>query len=101
MVNIVDTLADNQLITPSIVDRHHATIAIGTEGAVSDLAYAIKRGLGDRLPATLGTPASIGKSFWRMADRDGAHGLEVIDRGGLEKSTHIPSAMRYPTRCAC
>ena len=62
-VNIVDNLADSQFITPAIVDRDPVTVAIGTEGAAPVLARAIKRDLEERLPATLGPLAWIGKAF--------------------------------------
>ena len=68
LVNIVDNLADSAFITPAIVDRDPVTIAIGTEGAAPVLARAIKSDLEDRLPATLGTLARIGKGFRKMAD---------------------------------
>ncbi|MBT8412197.1 MAG: siroheme synthase CysG [Octadecabacter sp.] len=69
LVNIVDNLPDSQFITPAIVDRDPVTIAIGTEGAAPVLARALKRDLEDRLPATLGTLARIGKSFRRVAEK--------------------------------
>lgn len=68
LVNIVDNLADSQFITPAIVDRDPVTIAIGTEGAAPVLARAIKKDLEEKLPASLGTLARIGKSFRKMAD---------------------------------
>lgn len=63
LVNIVDNLHDSQFITPAIVDRDPVTIAIGTEGAAPVLARAIKADLEEKLPATLGTLARIGKTF--------------------------------------
>ncbi|MEJ6641607.1 MAG: siroheme synthase CysG [Octadecabacter sp.] len=68
LVNIVDNLGDSQFITPAIVDRDPVTIAIGTEGAAPVLARAIKKDLEERLPASLGTLARIGKSFRGMAE---------------------------------
>ena len=68
MVNIVDNLADSQFITPAIVDRDPVTVAIGTEGAAPVLARAIKADLEERLPATLGTLARIGKAFRKLAE---------------------------------
>tara|TARA_R110002072_G_scaffold29764_4_gene93636 strand:+ start:232 stop:1626 length:1395 start_codon:yes stop_codon:yes gene_type:complete len=68
LVNIVDNLADSAFITPAIVDRDPVTIAIGTEGAAPVLARAIKADLEDRLPATLGVLARIGKGFRKVAD---------------------------------
>ncbi|NSX55601.1 siroheme synthase CysG [Parasulfitobacter algicola] len=68
IVNIVDNLIDSQFITPAIVDRDPVTVAIGTEGAAPVLARAIKRDLEERLPATLGTLARIGKLFRSAAD---------------------------------
>lgn len=68
LVNIVDNLADSQFITPAIVDRDPVTVAIGTEGAAPVLARAIKRDLEEKLPASLGTLARIGKGFRKMAD---------------------------------
>jgi len=68
LVNIVDNLGDSQFITPAIVDRDPVTIAIGTEGAAPVLARAIKKDLEERLPASLGTLARIGKSFRHMAE---------------------------------
>jgi uroporphyrin-III C-methyltransferase/precorrin-2 dehydrogenase/sirohydrochlorin ferrochelatase len=67
LVNIVDNLEDSQFITPAIVDRDPVTIAIGTEGAAPVLARAIKADLEERLPATLGTLARIGKTFRKMS----------------------------------
>ncbi|WP_390915026.1 siroheme synthase CysG [Pseudosulfitobacter sp. SM2401] len=67
LVNVVDNLADSQFITPAIVDRDPVTIAIGTEGAAPVLARAIKADLEERLPATLGTLARIGKTFRKMS----------------------------------
>jgi len=69
LVNIVDNLGDSQFITPAIVDRDPVTIAIGTEGAAPVLARAIKKDLEERLPASLGTLARIGKSFRHMAEK--------------------------------
>ncbi len=68
LVNIVDNLQDSAFITPAIVDRDPVTIAIGTEGAAPVLARAIKADLEERLPATLGTLARIGKGFRKVAD---------------------------------
>ena len=68
LVNIVDNLADSQFITPAIVDRDPVTIAIGTEGAAPVLARAIKADLEEKLPATLGPLAAIGKAFRKAAD---------------------------------
>ncbi len=66
--NIVDNLHDSQFITPAIVDRDPVTVAIGTEGAAPVLARAIKSDLEERLPATLGTLARIGKAFRTAAE---------------------------------
>ena len=68
LVNIVDNLADSQFITPAIVDRDPVTIAIGTEGAAPVLARAIKADLEEKLPASLGTLAAIGKAFRAAAN---------------------------------
>ena len=68
LINIVDNLQDSDFITPAIVDRDPVTVAIGTEGAAPVLARAIKADLEERLPATLGTLARIGKSFRKMAE---------------------------------
>lgn len=68
LVNIVDNLSDSQFITPAIVDRDPVTIAIGTEGAAPVLARAIKADLEERLPASLGTLAKIGKTFRHAVD---------------------------------
>jgi len=67
LVNVVDNLEDSQFITPAIVDRDPVTIAIGTEGAAPVLARAIKADLEERLPATLGPLARIGKTFRKMS----------------------------------
>lgn len=67
LVNIVDNLDASAFITPAIVDRDPVTIAIGTEGAAPVLARAIKSDLEDRLPASLGALARIGKTFRKMA----------------------------------
>ncbi|MEN8919252.1 MAG: siroheme synthase CysG [Octadecabacter sp.] len=69
LVNIVDNLGDSQFITPAIVDRDPVTIAIGTEGAAPVLARAIKKDIEERLPASLGTLARIGKGFRTMAEK--------------------------------
>lgn len=69
LVNIVDNLGDSQFITPAIVDRDPVTIAIGTEGAAPVLARAIKKDLEEKLPASIGTLARIGKGFRRMAEQ--------------------------------
>ncbi|WP_375281956.1 siroheme synthase CysG [Pseudooctadecabacter sp.] len=68
LVNIVDNLGDSQFITPAIVDRDPVTIAIGTEGAAPVLARAIKKDLEEKLPASLGTLARIGKGFRKVAE---------------------------------
>ncbi len=68
LVNIVDNLGDSQFITPAIVDRDPVTVAIGTEGAAPVLARAIKKDLEEKLPASLGTLARIGKGFRKMAE---------------------------------
>lgn len=69
LVNIVDNLRDSQFITPAIVDRDPVTVAIGTEGAAPVLARAIKKDLEEKLPASLGTLARIGKRFRRVAEQ--------------------------------
>ncbi|MEM6741983.1 MAG: siroheme synthase CysG [Pseudomonadota bacterium] len=68
LVNIVDNLQDSAFITPAIVDRDPVTVAVGTEGAAPVLARAIKADLEERLPASLGPLARIGKAFRRMAE---------------------------------
>ncbi|MGK7754750.1 MULTISPECIES: siroheme synthase CysG [unclassified Roseovarius] len=68
LVNIVDNLQDSAFITPAIVDRDPVTVAIGTEGAAPVLARAIKADLEERLPATLGTLARIGKAFRKTVE---------------------------------
>ena len=68
LVNVVDNLQDSAFITPAIVDRDPVTIAIGTEGAAPVLARAIKADLEERLPATLGTLARVGKGFRKLAE---------------------------------
>ncbi|MEM9496684.1 MAG: siroheme synthase CysG [Pseudomonadota bacterium] len=68
LTNIVDNLDDSQFITPAIVDRDPVTVAIGTEGAAPVLARAIKADLEERLPATLGPLARIGKAFRRAVE---------------------------------
>lgn len=68
LANIVDNLHESQFITPAIVDRAPLTIAIGTEGAAPVLARAIKTDLEERLPATLGTLARLGKAFRKAAE---------------------------------
>lgn len=94
LVNIVDNLEDSAFITPAIVDRDPVVVAIGTEGAAPVLARRIKADLEERLPASLGPLARIGKAFRRAAevlpmgrkrrdfwadyyDRAGPHALEV------------------------
>lgn len=78
LVNIVDNLADSQFITPAIVDRDPVTIAIGTEGSAPVLARAIKADLEEKLPATLGTLARIGKTF--------RHAVDVLPFGAKRRS---------------
>lgn len=68
LVNIVDNLQDSAFITPAIVDRDPVTVAIGTEGAAPVLARAIKADLEERLPATLGALARIGKAFRKAVE---------------------------------
>ena len=77
LVNIVDNLADSQFITPAIVDRDPVTIAIGTEGAAPVLARAIKAELEERLPASLGVLARIGKTF--------RHAVDVLPMGAKRR----------------
>ncbi len=103
-VNIVDNLADSQFITPAIVDRDPVTVAIGTEGAAPVLARAIKRDLEERLPATLGPLARIGKAFRNVVEalhmgrarRDFwseyyfKTGPQAIDENGIEA---VPEAL--------
>ncbi|QKV18831.1 siroheme synthase CysG [Oricola thermophila] len=67
-VNIVDNLEDSEFITPAIVDRDPVTIAIGTEGSAPVLARRIKAELEERLPASLGILARIGRSFRGRAE---------------------------------
>jgi len=69
LVNIVDNLEDSAFITPAIVDRDPVTVAIGTEGAAPVLARRIKADLEERLPASLGILARLGKGFRHAADR--------------------------------
>ncbi|PRY26462.1 uroporphyrinogen-III C-methyltransferase [Aliiruegeria haliotis] len=68
LVNIVDNLERSAFITPAIVDRDPVTVAIGTEGAAPVLARTIKRDLEERLPASLGLLARLGKAFRSKAD---------------------------------
>ncbi len=68
LTNWVDNLERSQFITPAIVDRDPVTIAIGTEGAAPVLARRIKADLEERLPASLGLLARVGKSFRKMAE---------------------------------
>ena len=68
LVNVVDDLANSQFITPAIVDRDPVTVAIGTEGAAPVLARRIKADLEERLPASLGRLARVGKAFRRAAE---------------------------------
>ena len=68
LTNWVDNLGASQFITPAIVDRDPVTVAIGTEGAAPVLARRIKADLEERLPASLGVLARIGKGFRRMAE---------------------------------
>lgn len=103
-VNIVDNLADSQFITPAIVDRDPVTVAIGTEGAAPVLARAIKRDLEERLPATLGPLARVGKAFRAVAEalpmgrarRDFwaeyyfRFGPQEVDKNGIEE---LPAAL--------
>ncbi|NND42936.1 MAG: uroporphyrinogen-III C-methyltransferase, partial [Silicimonas sp.] len=68
LTNWVDNLEKSQFITPAIVDRDPVTVAIGTEGAAPVLARAIKADLEERLPASLGILARVGKAFRAAAD---------------------------------
>ena len=68
LTNWVDNLEASQFITPAIVDRDPVTVAIGTEGAAPVLARRIKADLEDRLPASLGLLARIGKGFRKAAE---------------------------------
>lgn len=68
LVNIVDNLEASQFITPAIVDRTPVTVAIGTEGAAPVLARKIKQQLEEALPVGLGTLATIGQSFRKVAN---------------------------------
>ncbi|MBI1418438.1 MAG: uroporphyrinogen-III C-methyltransferase [Limimaricola sp.] len=63
LVNIVDNLQDSAFITPAIVDRDPVVVAIGTEGAAPVLARQIKADLEERLPASLGALARIGRGL--------------------------------------
>jgi uroporphyrin-III C-methyltransferase/precorrin-2 dehydrogenase/sirohydrochlorin ferrochelatase len=54
------------------------TIAIGTEGSAPVLARAIKADLEEKLPATLGTLARIGKTF--------RHAVDVLPFGAKRRS---------------
>ncbi len=68
LTNWVDNLGQSQFIPPAIVDRDPVTVAIGTEGAAPVLARAIKADLEERLPASLGVLARIGKTFRAAAE---------------------------------
>ena len=68
LTNWVDNLEQSQFITPAIVDRDPVTVAIGTEGAAPVLARAIKADLEERLPASLGILARVGKAFRAVAE---------------------------------
>ncbi len=68
LTNWVDNLERSQFITPAIVDRDPVTVAIGTEGAAPVLARAIKADLEERLPASLGLLARVGKAFRAAAE---------------------------------
>ncbi|QFT96260.1 Siroheme synthase [Roseovarius sp. THAF8] len=107
LVNIVDNLQDSAFITPAIVDRDPVTVAIGTEGAAPVLARAIKADLEERLPATLGTLARIGKAFRKAVEvlpmgrkrRDFwseyyfGTGRRAMDEGGEEAVTNALPAL--------
>ncbi|QFT80613.1 Siroheme synthase [Roseovarius sp. THAF27] len=107
LVNIVDNLQDSAFITPAIVDRDPVTVAIGTEGAAPVLARAIKADLEERLPATLGTLARIGKAFRKAVEvlpmgrkrRDFwseyyfGTGPRAMDEGGEEAVTNALPAL--------
>ncbi|MEM7723903.1 MAG: siroheme synthase CysG [Pseudomonadota bacterium] len=115
LTNWVDNLEHSQFITPAIVDRDPVTVAIGTEGAAPVLARAIKADLEERLPASLGLLARIGKEFrkavevlpmgrkrrefWsdyyfntgpRALDRDGADGVEPALEWLLDRFVKAP-----------
>ena len=68
LTNWVDNLGQSQFITLAIVDRDPVTVAIGTEGAAPVLARAIKADLEERLPASLGILARVGKAFRGVAE---------------------------------
>ena len=90
LVNVVDDLEHSQFITPAIVDRDPVTVAIGTEGAAPVLARSIKAELEERLPASLGLLARVGKAFRRAAEvlphgrARRAFWAEYYDRAGPE-----------------
>jgi uroporphyrin-III C-methyltransferase/precorrin-2 dehydrogenase/sirohydrochlorin ferrochelatase len=105
LTNWVDNLEASQFITPAIVDRDPVTIAIGTEGAAPVLARRIKADLEERLPASLGLLARIGKGFRKAADalpmgrkrrdfwaeyyfKTGPQALERNGADGLEPALH-------------
>ena len=68
LVNIVDDLHGSDFITPAIVDRDPVVVAIGTEGAAPVLARNLKAELEERLPASLGLLARVGKAFRQAAE---------------------------------
>ena len=62
-VNVADSLAGSDFITPAIVDRDPVTVAIGTEGTAPVLARALKAAFEAQLPISLGPLARIGQAF--------------------------------------
>ena len=103
LTNWVDNLERSQFITPAIVDRDPVTVAIGTEGAAPVLARSIKADLEERLPASLGILARVGKAFRLVADvlpagrrrrlfwadyyfRDGPAAFDAVGEGGLRET---------------
>ncbi len=103
LTNWVDNLERSQFITPAIVDRDPVTVAIGTEGAAPVLARSIKADLEERLPASLGILARVGKAFRLVADvlpagrrrrlfwsdyyfRDGPAAFDAVGEDGLRET---------------
>ena len=69
LFNIVDNLQDSAFLTPALVDRDPLIVAIGTEGAAPVLARKVKKGLEERLPATLGALVRAAQAFRPDAER--------------------------------
>ncbi len=83
LVNVVDTPAQCDFLTPSLVERAPITVAIGTEGTAPMIARDIKALLDKNLPANLGDLARQAtriRSTLKKRIDDGRARLRVWER---------------------